>query len=56
VKITDFAFPKISAIFVNFRSEIFAKTKINFRENEKTKIFVSTLFGTARETSEQRHK
>jgi hypothetical protein len=40
-------FAKISAIFVNFRYEIFTKTKINFcknyRENVKTKIFVSTL-------------
>jgi hypothetical protein len=38
------------AIFVNFRSEIFAKTKINFRENffdAKTKIFVLTLLDTS---------
>jgi hypothetical protein len=31
------------ANFINFRKEIFAKTKINLRENAKTKIFVSTL-------------
>jgi hypothetical protein len=37
----------IFVIFVYFRLKIFAKTKINFRknfrENAKTKIFVSTL-------------
>jgi hypothetical protein len=36
-------FAKIFVIFVYFRLKIFAKTKINFRENAKTKIFVSTL-------------
>jgi hypothetical protein len=51
VKITDFAFsrkfPLFSYIFVKKfsrkRKSTFAKTKINFRENANTKIFVSTL-------------
>jgi hypothetical protein len=33
---------------VNFCYEIFAKTKINFRENAKTKIFVSTFAKTVK--------
>jgi hypothetical protein len=41
-------FAKVFVIFVYFCLDIFAKTKINFRENfrenAKTKIFVSTLF------------
>jgi hypothetical protein len=36
-------FAKVFVIFVYFRMNIFAKTKINFRENTKAKIFVSTL-------------
>jgi hypothetical protein len=39
---------KISAIFVNFRYEIFGKMKINFRENAKTKIFGATLAKTVK--------
>jgi hypothetical protein len=33
-------FAKVFVISVYFRWNIFAKTKINFRENAKTKIFV----------------
>jgi hypothetical protein len=43
-------FEKIFAIFVHFRKKIFAKSEKKFlrkfRENEKTKIFVSTLVTT----------
>jgi hypothetical protein len=45
-------FAKISAIFVNFCYDIFAKTKINVRknfcQNAKAKIFVSTLAKTVK--------
>jgi hypothetical protein len=37
------SFPKIYAIFVRKFSR---KANINFRENEKTKVFVSTLKGS----------
>jgi hypothetical protein len=45
-------FAKIFAIFVSFRIQIFAKSENefsrNFRENTKTKIFVSTLWAPPR--------
>jgi hypothetical protein len=45
----------------NFSEQIFAKAKINFRDNAKTKIFVSTLIGTVdnywkRETSNRQEQ
>jgi hypothetical protein len=47
VKIFAKIFTKVFVIFVYFHLNIFAKTKIkfceNFRENAKTKMFVSTL-------------
>jgi hypothetical protein len=48
--VTKSIFAKIFVIFVNFRNEIFAKNENifsrKFRENAKTKIFVSTLLPT----------
>jgi hypothetical protein len=42
-----YCFAKVFVIFIYFHLKIFAKTKINFRENfrenAKTKILVSTL-------------
>jgi hypothetical protein len=38
-----FVFAKVFIIFVTFRKLFSRKAKINFRENTKTKIFVSTL-------------
>jgi hypothetical protein len=44
-KIFASIFAKIFVIFVYFRMIFSRKTKINFRENTKKKIFVSTLCG-----------
>jgi hypothetical protein len=44
-------FEKNSAIYVNFRKEIVAKTKLNFRENAKAKIFISTLVNSKHRAS-----
>jgi hypothetical protein len=44
-KITFYIFAKISAVFFNYRYEIFAENE-NFRENAQSIIFVSTLLYT----------
>jgi hypothetical protein len=43
-----FFFTKTLVIFVNFCEQICTKTKMNFCDNAKTKLFVSTLIASHR--------